>query len=371
MQNPCFRFGLMVFGLALPLAGLWSCAGGESGPAAPTVLMTEEEETFETPPPLAEPAEGPISIRFRPPDPDGSWAYRLVLEASGQQELSVSTENRKRDPVDQSLLLEIEFAELPAKAKPGSGDGGAYLLRLDALHVEVLQSKRPPREIELAGDRLRILVDEKVDTDLEGAQPKEGLTPRMIINRVFGLVLHDPAGNPISIQTRGQPRVRDFLGQFPLREGIAFSRVARPMEPIEPGYDWVAERFLPNAVGALGLKLDVNYSLTGFADVDGVPCAWIRLESNADGSNYPSAAGFNFDRVRAELKGEAWIELETSRLRRMVIFDESRAAYTRGDPPGPVSIQRMRYKGRMRIELIDPNEADETWADGKQRFRPI
>lgn len=362
------RSHLFAAGLVLALA---ACAG-DSGPAEPTVLMAEEADEFGAPPALEDPTEGPISIGFRPPDPDGSWAYRLVLEASGQQEMSLSTEHRERDPVDQSVLLEIEFAELPAEAAPGSpGSSGAYLLRLDALHAEVLQSKRPPREIELADDQLRILVNEKVDTDLEGAQPKEGLTPRMILHRVFGLVLHDAAGNPVSIQSRGQPRVRDFLGQFPLREGIAFSRVARPVDPIEPGHQWVAERFLPNAVGALGLKLDVHYSLTGFADVDGVPCAWIRLESNADGYDYPSEAGFTFDRVRAELKGEAWIELETSRLRRMVILDESRAAYTRGTPPGPVSTQRMRYKGRMLIELIDPDEERETWADGKERFRPI
>jgi len=313
------------------------------------------------------PTDGPVAIPFRAPNSNGSWAYRLIFETSGQQQLQVSTDNRERDPIEQSIMIELEYAEIPTQSKPGSRRG-TYLLRLDALHARILQSGSPPRVIEVADDRLRVMSGEDIETDLSGAQPEEGLTPRMILGQIFGLVVHDAEGNPVSVQLRGRPKVREFLGQFPLREGIAFSRIARPTEPIEPGYAWVAQRFMPNAVGALGLRLDVDYSLTGFADVDGVRCAWIRITSNEDGTDVPSALGFDFDRVKAELKGEAWIELDTSRLRRMVVFDESRAAYTRGVEPAPVSNSRMRYKGRMLLELIDPNEKRTTWAEGKPRF---
>lgn len=352
---------------ALALVLVASCAK-DAPDSGPTVLMTSDDESIVMDSDAsASRARGPQSIAFKPPRADGTWAYRLVLEASGQQRISVSTDHDERDPVEQSFLLEAEYGETPTQAKVGV-NRGAYLLRLDALHFRVLQSGGPPRVIELADDRMRILVGDKPETDLEGAQPKEGLTPRMLIHQIIGLVIHDDLGNPVSVQLRGRPKVRNFLNQFPLREAMAFSRVPRPKEPISPGYNWQGQRFPANAIGGLGLELDIEYSLTGYADVDGVRCAWILLKGVKNGTDIPSAQGFVFDRVKAEIRGEAWIELDTGRLRRMVIFDESRAAYTKGKEPSPVTDHRLRYKGRMMVELIDPNELRETWADGKPRF---
>ena len=115
----------------------------------------------------------------------------------------------------------------------------------------------------------------------------------------------------------------------------------------------------------------MKYSLAGFRTIDGVRCAWLHVEAEEEGTKVPSASGFNFDRVEATIKGEAFIELETSRLRRMVVFDESRAQYQRGKEPNPVLEHRLRYKGRMLIELVDPDDDKERWADGKKRFEPV
>ncbi len=100
-------------------------------------------------------------------------------------------------------------------------------------------------------------------------------------------------------------------------------------------------------------------------------CAWILLESKRGGEDVPSAAGFNFDRIQAEIRGEAFIELESSRLRRMVLFDESRAQYHKGKAPAAVHEHRLRYRGRILIESIEADPDRETWADGKKRFEPV
>ncbi len=363
--------------LSLPLLVLClACADPE--PKGPTVLMGSQVPDIVLPEEQGQSAtsatgeDGAISIRFAPPDAEGSWAYRLLFETSGQQILQASTEHRDPEPIEQSLMLEMEYVELPAKQGQAGSDQRAYLLRLDALHSQNMQSGRPPQTIELAGDRLRVYSGkDKMEMDLEGAQPKEGLTPRMLLQQIFGLVVYDEQGETVTAQVRGRPRARDFLKQFPIRDAIRFSRVPRPTESIRPGHQWAATRFPPNAIGGLGLKMDVSYSFAGYRDVDGVRCAWILIESEEDGTDVPAATGLTFDRVRAEIRGEAFIELSNSRLRRMVIHDESRAQYKRGKAPKPTLEHRLRYRGRMLLELIESDPARERWADGSKRFPPI
>lgn len=341
----------------------------------PTVLMGEEDE--ESAPVFGEESETsgedaavPTAIRFQPP-PDGGWSYRLILEASGQQRMESSADHHERDPIEQSFMLELEYTELPSQSSPDAV-GGAYLMRLDALHFRNQQSGQPPRHIELSGDRLRVVSGrDQVDMDLEGAQPKEGLTPRMMLRQVFGLVVYDRNGDARSVQIRGRPRSREFLSRFPIREAIRFSRIPRPSGPIDPGEAWQASRFPPNAIGGLGFMFDVKYSLAGFREIDGIRCAWILLEAEREGEDVPSAAGFTFDRVQASVKGEAFIELESSRLRRMVLFDESRAGYKKGKDPAPILEHRLRYKGRLLIEAIEADPTRDKWADGKKRFEPV
>ena len=276
----------------------------------------------------------------------------MILEGTGQQTMEASTDHRDAEPIEQSFTLEVEYTELPTKTREGS-DRGAYLMRLDALYFRNFQTKTPPQTIELAGDRLRVLSGkDKVEMDLEGAQPEEGLTPRMLLQQIFGMVIYNEDGEALSVQMRGRPRAREFLKRFPIQGAIRFSRVPRPGEPISPGHSWNAELFPPNVLGGLGLRLDVQYSLAGFRDIAGVRCAWILLEANREGTKIPSEAGFVFDRVRAEIRGEAFIEVETARLRRLLVIDDARGQYQRGKAPNPVVQHRIRNKGRMLIELV-------------------
>ena len=366
------RFHVRIAAAAVLATLAGGCAQTEE-PKEPTVLFSDPahvaEQAGPTPESEAE-ASGPAeraAIAVRPPDEDGSWSYRLIVESSGQREQRRATDAEPPDPVLYSSALELEFAEFPTTGRP-SGEGAAYLLRLDALYFRQQASGAPPQQVELADDRLRIIVGDKTETDLAGAQPKAGLTPRNLLRQIFGLVVYDSRGDPTSVQLRGRPRAREFLRQFPLRSSIRFSRLPRPMEELEPGQSWSAERFPPNPIGGLGLVVPVDYSLAGFEDLDGVRCAWILLKGEHTGRDVPSAAGFRFDRVRSKLSGEAWVELATSRLRRLIASDVSRAAYTIGEDNDAVTT-RMRYKGRIILELIDdPGERRPTWSDGRDRF---
>ncbi len=92
----------------------------------------------------------------------------------------------------------------------------------------------------------------------------------------------------------------------------------------------------------------------------------MRAERNEE--NVESSAGFTFDRVVAKLDGEAWIEVATSRTRRMVLEDVVRASYQQGKAPAPITINRMRYRTRLFIEQRDPGEVPIKWEDGQERF---
>jgi len=64
------------------------------------------------------------------------------------------------------------------------------------------------------------------------------------------------------------------------------------------------------------------------------------------------------------------VEVATSRLRRLLLEDEIRAAYERGSAPAPVSTHRLRHRSRLLLELRDGDAEPDRWADGSERFGP-
>ncbi len=223
------------------------------------------------------------------------------------------------------------------------------------------------REIELGSDRLRVRVDGEEAMDLRGAQPKGDLTPQKLLGRIFGVLVHDAFGNPLALAPRGVRVARDFLRALPIEPAIGYSRFSLPQEEIMPGAQWHARRLPASRSGALGFMLDVEYSLAAYEELDGVPCALILLRANEEGEDVPSASGFLFDRVLAKMSGSAWVELETSRVRRLILEDEVRVSLSRGREP-LVQRTRMRHATRMLLELRDPDAEPDAWADGTTRF---
>ncbi len=351
--------------LALSLPGFLGCAS--DSPSEPTVISSMDEEVrFEEPKERAPvPTAGPVRLPYKGPSKGGD-AYRIVLEISGDWYVSDPGEPADKPPLSESHLLELEYREIPTE---GTGDGrDAYLLGLDAIHYELLQQNpSAQREIELGEDRIRVHADGNEVMDLRGAQPKEDLTPQKLLGRIFGVLVHDEFGNPLAIAPRGVPVARDFISPLYVKEAIGYSRFSLPQVEISPGAHWRARRFPASRAGALGFSMDVQYSLAGYEVIDGVRCALILMRANADGENVKSATGLEFDRVLAKMTGTAWVELETSRVRRLVLEDEVRVALHRGKEP-LVQSSRMRHATRMLLELRDPDVTPERWADGSERF---
>ncbi len=308
---------------------------------------------------------GPIGLPYRGPQAGGD-AYRILLETSGEWSVTSPGDSTDRPALGESHLLELEYREIPTTGSGARED--TYLLSLDALHYKLLQQNPPAlREIELGRNRLRVRVDGKEAMDLQGAQPKGNLTPQKLLGHIFAIVIHDEYGNPSAIVPRGVPVARRFLAELLVKSAIGYSRLPLPDTEMTPGTRWHARRFPASRTGALGLSLNVEYSLAGYETLDGVPCAFILLRASEDGEQIPSAAGFDFERVVATLSGSAWVELATSRVRRLVLEDEVRAEYSRGSGVGEKR-HRLRHATRMLLELRDPEDEPETWKDGQERF---
>lgn len=242
------------------------------------------------------------------------------------------------------------------------------VLVLDALRF--LSYTSPPgreREVELADDRLRTLSDGEVVMDLRGAQPREDLTPRSLLGRPFAMLQVDRSGELGAFMVRGTPPARRFLRPFPLAEVLRYARLAWPEEEVAPGASWTAERVPANPAAHLGLAVEIRYQLAGFEEVGGVPCAWILVGAELDETGVRSASGIVFDRAVASVKGEAWVEAGTSRVRRLVIEDDVRVAFERGSSPEAIE-ERLRYRSRTILERRDPPGDPPRWADGTERF---
>jgi len=332
--------------------------------AAPEVLLGAQPQT-EVPEPRPLVRDEPAAIAYRAP-PKGGLAYRLVVEYSGEHESAAGPGQQRATPARETHLLELEYREIPVR-----GRQDALLFALVALHYRLAQeTPKAEREIELGDDRLRVREDGDTAMDLRGAQPKGDLTPRKLLDQVFGGAHIDAQGSLVGLQPHGAPVARRFLAELPVTRALAYARPALPEQPVGPGARWTSHRFPVGPAGSLGLQLEIEYTLAGFQEVSGSPCAWIVFSAQHDGGRLRSAAGFEFDRVMASLRGEAFVDLETSQVRLVQMDDEIRATYTIGKPPGPVRAQRLRHRSQLRLELLTSPVDDPTWADGSSRFGP-
>ena len=162
--------------------------------------------------------------------------------------------------------------------------------------------------IELGDDRLRTSLDDKVDADLRGAQPKENLTPRTLLDKPFALLVTDSLHNPKGVTLRGPPAAHKILSTLPLRESVSYLQIAYPDKPVSGGDSWHAKRFA-RSIGKLGMAVDVEYRLVGFERVSNAPCAHLVIRSQLDANDVPSVIGFSFSEVHYKLRatpGSTW-----------------------------------------------------------------
>jgi len=350
--------------IAVALAG---CGGTRSG--EPTILATmdssPEGELSQRSEEFA--PKGPVSLRYRVPDKDGN-AYRLTLETMGEQTSRTPTDGKAQEPRRESHVLEVEYRELPLEGSEKRDDTSA--LRLDGLHyIQMQKNPDAQREIELANDRLRLFINGEKKTDIGGAQAEGRLTPRNMLGRIFGVIVHNPTGNPMKVSRKGVPAVRKYLSGLPMLSGIVYAMIPVPEDPIGPGSHWTAVRYPANRAGELGLQLNIEYSVAGYVVLDGVPCALVKLHADERGSGVPSTAGVTFDRVNATLTGTAWIELETTHPRRVILEDEIRATWTTGGGSAAARNFQLRYESQLEMTLRNPTKKSKLWADGSKRFR--
>jgi hypothetical protein len=347
-------------------AALAGCGGTRSG--EPTILATMDSSPEGGQAQLSEEfaPKGTVSLRYRVPDKGGN-AYRLTLELMGEQMSRTSKDGEVQEPLRESRVLEVEYRELPLEGSEKRDD--TSVLRLDGLHyIQMQKNPDAQREIELANDRLRLFINGEKKTDIGGARAEGRLTPRNMLDRVFGVIIHNPTGNPMKVSRKGVPAVREYLSELPMLSGIVYAMIPVPEGPIRPGSHWTAVRYPVGRAGKFGLRLNIEYSVAGFVVLDGVPCALVKLHANERGADVPSAAGFSFDRVNATLTGTAWIELETSYPRRVILEDEIRAAWTIGGGSAAARNFRLRYESQLEITLRDPKKKPKLWADGSKRF---
>ncbi len=361
-----FRTGARCALGGLALAGAVCACGVHTSPNAPVEPPPQPAAPAPPPAPVGPfPPEGPVSLAPQPV-PESGLFYRVQSTYDGQSEALRVGSTAEPLLVSESVDVEIYYQEIPA---PGSlEDELDSLLVLKAMRHR--QKKGPPLkqdELELADDRLRTLGGEKMKPvlDLRGAQPKGEITPRLLLERPFELLRRDSTGNPIAVILRGTPPAQRFLRGLDLAPPIAWTRFAAPREAILPGTHWKMRRFPPNPVGDLGLELEIDAELMSYQILDDVPCAWLRLRGEVDQPDYPSAKGFRFDRVVAKVAGEAWVELGTSFVHKMVIEDDVRASYSRGE--GSLKAEeRFRYRGRTELRRLQ--ELPTRWADGSEHF---
>jgi hypothetical protein len=162
-----------------------------------------------------------------------------------------------------------------------------------------------------------------------------------------------------------------MLASMPLREVLGYMQVARPAEPVTPGTTWTAKRFLPSPVGRLGVAVQVEYRLVGFEKIEEVPCARVNIRAQRDESKTPSELGFQFEQVRVEVGGDAWVELETGLIRLFRIEDIAAVSYERKGGSANATKMRSRYESRASLSRLDTDTTAGKWADGTKRFADV
>ena len=316
------------------------------------------------------PPTGPITLKPPTPPPEGT-IYQLVVGYEGRSEVSEDSKGSTAEPTtfDEKTLIEIDYRQMPV-ADPGEGNI-ASLLVLEAMKRKT-RAMPPGKEhvIEIGDDRFRVSVDDKVDTDLRGAQPKQDLTPRMILQKPFALVVSDLQNNPKSVQMRGLPAARKLLSTLPLREPIAYLQVPYPDRPVSPGDTWTAKRYVPNPIGKLGLGMDVVARLVGFEQRNEAPCAHISVRTKIETTNVPSDMGFTFEEARYNVNGDAWINVVNGQVEEARFEDIAAVAYKHTTGAAPARF-RARYEGHSSLQRLDALPSNGKWADGSKRFSAV
>jgi hypothetical protein len=311
-------------------------------------------------------AEGPILLAYRGPG-SGGVAYRLTLEVEGERLARKSSGNKQQPTIREAHVLEAEFRKLPVEGADSRND--VFLVGLDGLLYTHKQQNPPAdRTIELADDRLRIMNNGETSIDNRGNRVIGPLAPRMFLNRIFGVITHDPSGNPTRMSSRGAPAARQFMNKIPILGAIAYTMVSLPQDPITPGSRWTGVRIPPSRSGELGLSLTVNYSLAGFELFEDVPCAMILLNARISENGVTGFKGLEFDRVQATLSGAAWVELENSLVRRVVVSDQIRASWVDPGDPETTTERRIQHTSKLELTLRDPDGKSKKWSDGTPHF---
>lgn len=356
------------FAIAVIAIWLTACAGkSENGPTILAEMDAGRVKTGSLDPRLeALGTEDPILLPYRGPG-SGGIAYRLTLEVEGERTARKSRGNKQQPPVREAHALEAEFRKLPVDSAE-SGDI-MFLVGLDRLlYTQKQQNPPSDRKIEIAEDRLRIMINGETSVDNRGNRVIGLLAPRMFLNRIFGVVTLDPNGNPTKLSSRGAPAARELMNEIPIFGAIAYVMVSLPQDPITPGSRWTGVRIPPSRSGELGLSLTINYTLAGFEIFDNVPCAMILLNARISENAVTGLTGLKFNRVQATLNGTAWVELENSLVRRVVLSDQISASWLGPGDPETATEYRIQHASKLELALRDPNQKSKKWSDGTPRF---
>jgi len=310
-------------------------------------------------------AEGRIALPYRGPG-HGGIAYRLTFEVEGDHAFHDPSASDSQPIVREMQELDAAFRELPVE--DGNSAGDVFLVGLDALrYAERQSSPKNEREIEIADDRLRIRANGETSVDNRANRVTGPYAPRLFLGRIFGVITHDPSGNPIKLSSRGAPASRELMNGIPLLGAIAYAMVPLPEEAITAGSRWSGVRIPPSYAGTLGLSVTVNYSLASFDDFEGVPCALILLDASLNEEGLTSVTGHVFDHVQVGLSGTAWVELDNSVVRRVALDDQIRASWSDPRDPKPAS-NRIEHTSKLVLTLRDPSEKIVRWSNGKPKF---
>ena len=77
---------------------------------------------------------------------------------------------------------------------------------------------------------------------------------------------------------------------------------------------------------------------------------------------------YHIPRVQATLSGTAWVELENSLVRRVVLSDQIRASWLGPGDPETATEYRIQHASKLELALRDPKQKSKKWSDGTPRF---
>lgn len=352
------RGGALFLLAALALA----CASDKNAKVERSAPVTGEVGAF--------PPVGPIVLRPSPPPNEGTL-FQALTSYSGRTEVTEEGDAAHPDAQtqDEEWALQLDYRQLPVPAPEGS--------LAESLVLEALKRRArlmPPGKehvVEIADDRLRVSENDKVGTDLRGAQPKEDLTPRQLLGKSFAMLVTDSRGNPTGFTVRAVPSAKKILGSMNLREPLTYLALAYPEHPVAPGDTWREKRYFPNPVGRLGLGADIEIRLIGYDKILDAPCAHLVLRASLDAKDVKSDSGFTFDEVRYAVQGDAWIDLRNGQLVQERIEDIAAVSHKRAGGSMIPARVRMRYEGRSALQRLDTLPDSAKWADGTKRFSAV